>query len=75
MNDWSLPNAVSAPLTIPIPRPSTSVSRSASSGLPLSAKMASAAAVSPTIEPTERSMLPVVITKVIATATMTVGAT
>ncbi len=41
----------------------------------LSAKIASAAAVSPTIEPTDRSMLPVVITKVIATATITVGAT
>ena len=31
--------------------------------------------MSPTIEPTDRSMLPVVITNVIAMATITVGAT
>src|SRR5687768_17016225 len=58
-----------------MPSPSTSASASATKGLPLSARMASDAAVSPRMDPTERSMLPVVITKVIATATTIVGAT
>src|SRR5919112_4602429 len=60
---------------MPMATPIRIVSTSATSGFPVLARSAKEAAVNPTMEPTERSIAPVVMTKVIAIATMTVGAT
>ena len=75
MNAGMPSNAMNHPCTVPTAPPSTSITRTtAGHGTPACSTSAASALTSATVEPTERSMPPVVMTRVMATATISIGA-
>ena len=75
MNAGMPSKAMNQPCTAPTAPPSTSISTTtAGQGTPACSAIAASALTSATVEPTERSMPPVVMTSVMATATISIGA-